>query len=412
MKLNNIYLNSILSKVFLIFLSFVNSIVINRYLGPDLRGEYALLLNISNILAVVLGFNITSSYPYFLRKYKDNILEKINNIVLFQTFSYIATLYFIYLYGSSPEVMILLTLSIIAQLSNQLDFISIVKNINKRNKIVTVSGIIQTLLLITMYFLTNENLYYIVGTLIFFHLFKIFMYMLFNKPKITLKLNSKLMTREVLKFSFFPMLTSLLTILNYNMDVIILKFFVENREIGLYSLAVTLASMLWIIPDAFKDVLFNKTAQNDSIDALKFSIKINLYFSFIVIIIFSIFGNGFISFIYGEEFSGSFLVSLILISGTIPMIFFKLISTLYQAVGKQHYSFYTLALSVLINFVFNVITIPFMGIIGAAISSVFSYLICGLIMLSTFKKLYNIRLKDFFIVNSNELNILKKKFNK
>ena len=89
------------------------------------------------------------------------------------------------------------------------------------------------------------------------------MYMLFNKPKITLKLNSKLMTREVLKFSFFPMLTSLLTILNYNMDVIILNFFVENREIGLYSLAVTFASMLWIIPDAFKDVLFNKTAQND-----------------------------------------------------------------------------------------------------------------------------------------------------
>ena len=170
MKLNNIYLNSILSKVFLIFLSFVNSIVINRYLGPDLRGEYALLLNISNILAVVLGFNVTSSYPYFLRKYKDNILEKINNIVLFQTFSYIATLYFIYLYGSSPEVMILLTLSIIAQLSNQLDFMSIVKNINKRNKIVTVSGIIQTLLLITMYFLTNENLYYIVGTLILFPL--------------------------------------------------------------------------------------------------------------------------------------------------------------------------------------------------------------------------------------------------
>lgn len=412
MKLSNVYLNSIFSKIFLISLSFINSIVINRYLGPDLRGEYALLLNLSNILAVVLGFNITSSYPYFLRKYKNNVLEKINNIILFQTFIYIAVLIFIYLYGSSPDVMTLLTLSIIAQFSNQLDFISIIKNINKRNKIVTLSGVIQTIALVVMYFLTSENIYYIISTLICFHLLKIFAYMFFNKTKITINLNSMLMTSEILKFSFFPMLTSLLAILNYNMDVIILNFFVENREIGLYSLAVTLASMLWIVPDAFKDVLFNKTAQNDSVDALKLSIKINLYFSFIVIIIFSVFGNSFISFIYGEEFSESFLVSLILISGTIPMIFFKLIGTLYQAVGKQHYSFYTLALSVLINFVCNLITIPFMGIIGAAISSVFSYLVCGLIMLSTFKKLYDIRLKDFFVVNSNELNILKKKFKK
>lgn len=33
---------------------------------------------------------------------------------------------------------------------------------------------------------------------------------------------------------------------------------VDFGDIGIYSLAVNLGGQLWLIPDAFKDVLFNK----------------------------------------------------------------------------------------------------------------------------------------------------------
>lgn len=411
MNINNIFINSVFSKVFLIVLSFINSILINRYLGPELRGEYAIILNLTNIIAVILGFNITSSYPYFLRKYKENISEKIINTVIIQMFIYLFIIFIIYIIGSRSSIIDLLLISIIVQFSNQLDFITIIKNINKRNKLINISGLFQTILLFILYLFTSENIKYVIAVLICFHLTRILLYCWSNKIKFSLNSNSDLRVKEIIKFSFFPTVTSLLTILNYNMDVIILDFFVGKKDIGLYSLAVTLASMLWIIPDAFKDVFFNKTAKNDSILSLVLSIKINIYISLIVIILFTFIGNEFINLVYGSDFGGSFYVCLILISGTIPMIFFKLISTLYQAIGKQHYSFWILALSVLINFVINILLIPLYGIYGAAISSVFSYLICGLIMMYTFQKIYKIKSKKFFVININDYKSLLKKLN-
>lgn len=408
MKRNNEYIVSILSKIILVGLSFTNSIIINRYLGPELRGEYAFILNVSNIITIILGFNVASSYPYFSKKYGVSIIKKFINIIFIQTGIYVFAAIIFSLFLQNDLLMSILVISIILQFSNQLDFMSIITNVNKRNIIMIISAFINTAILFYLFFNTKSSLDYIIGALLLFNVIKILFYIINNKFIPAKKLETSLPLLDVFKFSFFPMIISLFTIFNYNIDVVILKLFVDNREIGLYSAAVTLASTLWIIPDAFKDVLFNKTAKNDSIKAIILSIKVNVYISLLVILGFVFIGKAFISLVYGVEYLDAFYVSVVLLIGTIPMIFFKMINTLYQAIGKQKYSFYILFISVLLNVIINFLIIPILGILGAAISSVLSYMICGIIMLLSFNKKYNVTFKDIFLIDSYEKNIIKR----
>ncbi|NLM50011.1 MAG: hypothetical protein GX196_03555, partial [Clostridiaceae bacterium] len=106
-------------------------------------------------------------------------------------------------------------------------------------------------------------------------------------------------------------------------------------------------------------------------------------------------------------FVKSYMVTVLLFIGIIPMIFYKLIYTLFIANGKQKISFTILLISVILNVIGNFIFIPFHGINGAAITSVGSYIICGSAFLYVFKKEFDIKWKDIFIFNKQEIKRIK-----
>ena len=80
------------------------------------------------------------------------------------------------------------------------------------------------------------------------------------------------------------MLMQLMITLNYNLDVILLKRLTNNLTyVGLYSVAINLGNMLWLIPDAFRDVVFNKTAVEDSVKEIVNLIKVNILIAITII---------------------------------------------------------------------------------------------------------------------------------
>ncbi len=418
---NNMYTISVISKIISVGLAFINSIIINRYLGPSLKGQYTYIFNIVSILSIIIGFNIASSYPYFSKKFGKEVKQKFINIIYYQTIIYFFILFIFSFFIKEKMFLIIMFISTLFQFNNQITFMSIIIDINRRNIISIIASFSYTLLLIIIYITSKNSIFLIIFAQVFFSIINLILLISINKiyPKIgcfnivrSKNLKEFITVREIISFSFFPMITTLLTTFNYNLDVIIMKIFVSNNEIGIYSVGVTLAAMLWIIPDAFKDVLFNKTAKDDSIKDIIFSLKVNIYISVFIIIIFLFLGKIFIEIAYGKDFIYSYYVSIILFIGTIPMIFFKIINTLYISIGKQMYCFYVLLLSVVVNIACNFILIPFIGIIGAALSSVLSYLISGIIILKSFENNYKVKLSDIFIFTTNEKKQLYLKFNK
>lgn len=409
--LKNPYFVSLITKINTIVLTFIGSVMLNRYLGPSLKGEYSFVLNYVNILSLILTLSITKAIPYFKKKYGDEIEKNIINMIYLFTLSYIAIAIVIASQINSSTIMIIMIFSIFSHFYQQISFVAMIKNINLKNILNFFDLFIYTLVLTSLFFFEFDDKLNMVFLLYSFKLvFSIIVYVItfkiyptFKQGKANLGLYG-----EVLKFSFFPTISTLLITFNYKIDIIILENFESFSQIGLYSLGVTLAGMLWIVPDAFKDVLFNKTAKKDSIKDILFSIKFNIYISLIIILGFSLLGQTFILYVYGNEFVPATTVTLLLFIGNIPMIFFKMINTLYIAKGKQKLAMFILSFAVGLNVIVNFILIPLYGINGAAIASVLSYTLCGLLFLFSFLKQYNIKLKSVFFINKDEINYFLK----
>ncbi|MDR4969424.1 MAG: hypothetical protein RG740_07380, partial [Acholeplasmataceae bacterium] len=60
--LNNPYILSVLSKVSAISIALLFTVFFNRYLGVELRGAAAVILNYATILSLVFGFGIYQEY--------------------------------------------------------------------------------------------------------------------------------------------------------------------------------------------------------------------------------------------------------------------------------------------------------------------------------------------------------------
>jgi Na+-driven multidrug efflux pump len=84
-----------------------------------------------------------------------------------------------------------------------------------------------------------------------------------------------------------------------------------------------------------------------------------------------------------------------------------MIGVVFLSEGKRLFYFLTLLISVLINIISNVITIPLYGMYGAAFSSVISYSICGLAFLIYFIRVKKVNFLDIILLKPYEIKQLK-----
>ena len=73
---------------------------------------------------------------------------------------------------------------------------------------------------------------------------------------------------KIVPFGFISMVTTLMLTLNYRVDTLMMGYLyhIPDTEIGFYSLGVSLSEYGWLIPDAFREVLFSRTAKDDAIE--------------------------------------------------------------------------------------------------------------------------------------------------
>ena len=63
--MKNQYIYSIATKVIVVVVGFLNSVVLARYLGPELKGMATTVINYSNIFSIIITFGLQEAYPYF-----------------------------------------------------------------------------------------------------------------------------------------------------------------------------------------------------------------------------------------------------------------------------------------------------------------------------------------------------------
>ena len=425
-KIKNIakttYAYSFAAKAVHISLGLIGTIFINRYLGAELKGEYAYIINILNISFTIFNLGIYQSYPFNKRQGMKNIKNKYVNLMIKQSLVYfiigliIIPLIAIILPNGADNVLIIsisymyLILNI---LSHQLSMVASVETFKKKSKALIISELTQFILLGFMFVFLNKNILVPIIIGIIYYTVYIILCMQYLNVKIKLKEHDVEFAKKTLKMGIFPTLFTLFLSLNYRLDIIFLKQYtntpaVSLADVGLYSVGVQLAQYIWLIPDIFKEVLFNKTSRKDSIREILYCSKISILISLLFLIFILVFGDTLIIALYGNEYAGAVNITKIIFIGVISMCIFKVLNPLYNAKGKFFENFIILFISILINVILNFILIPLYGSIGAAIASVIGYVVCSIVYLFRFMKEYKIKIWQVILINRQDIKDINK----
>ena len=173
-----------------------------------------------------------------------------------------------------------------------------------------------------------------------------------------------------------------------------------------YSVGAGIAECIWLIPDAFKEVLFSRTSRGNPISEINLTIKINMFVSIVLIIIMFIFGKEVLLIYSGREYLGALSVTRIILLSVPAMSLFKVTNPLYLANGKQKLYCYILLVSVIANIIMNLIAIPLFGINGAALASVVAFSVCGIAFYGFYVKEYGIKWYEPLILKPKDLKIV------
>ena len=405
---SNDYVFTIFTKVMAVFIGLIASSYSNRFLGPELKGQLGQINSLLSIVAVTANFGLYQPYPYYKRQGAADTLDRFLRIFALQFIAYTALGVLGATVFDSFQLTAVCLLAPIQVLANQLSFMIMVEDVKFKNVIFFTARITNTLVTILAFYTMDRTIMVSLALIVIGDVITI-VFALARMRRLPNPLRADLrFAAKIVPFGFVSMVTTLMLTLNYRVDTLMMgyMFHIPDAEIGYYTLGVSLSEYGWLIPDAFLEVLFSRTAKDDAVGEVTMSMKVNLYLTLLMIVGILVLGRPVIYLLAGAPYLPAYPVTVMLIAGIIPMSYFKIIGTLLLAQGKKMVYLGMLTGSVVVNILCNLVTIPLWGKMGAALSSVVSYTVAGGLFLLYYLRTYQVPLRDVFLFRREELDRL------
>ncbi len=410
----NPYVFSVFSKITLVVLGFLYTVLMSRYLGASLKGDVAYITSVTSITCIIFGCGVHQAYPYFTKKTGENVAPIFMRLAVEMLAVYlIIAAALTLLLRADVSLGCILMLTPIFVYNRIVSYICMVENPNRKNLVDLIAALLEVVLIIVLWLLLKPTL--LIGALIY--LFKdVFLSCVYTwrmRHALVPFAKSSLSIRlEILKFGFFPMLLLLMSTLNYRVDVIMLKASVSSADVGIYSVGVMLAERVWLIPDALKEVMISNLAKGKGVEEVSFVIRLCNSSCILVVLAIVALGRPFINLFFGAEYAGAYTITIVILVGVLFMVYYKLIAAYNIVHGKQKENILFLLVSVASNLVANALLIPRFGNIGAALASILSYAVAAFLFTQRFARETGTKLGSMLFINRADLERLFSHFRK
>lgn len=413
--IKNEYIFALITRFVNIFIAIAQSIIIARYLGPELKGISAYISSIYGIGSIIITFGMHQAYPYLVKKYgKDYFYKRYISLVylIFGIYSLLSLPFF--LTSLSIDICISILIMPLAGYSRIISYVCLIESPNKRNRVSLYITFIHLFITVALMVCTTANYFWMIFILVINMIIEslYFTYILGCKP--VFDKESKVLLYELVKFGFFPMIALLMTTLNYKIDVLMLGQydFITYSMIGVYSLGIGLADKIVVIPDSLKGVLVSKLSKGAPDSEVARICRLCMIAGLSIFFFLLIFGRWLIHLLYGDVYAGAFKVIIITSIGVIFVGYFKLIAQYNIVNGKQIKNVILLSVAILVNVIGNLVFVPTMGIYGAALATSIGNFVCGFVFVLYFSRISNIPLSEMLFIKKGDLAIVKQYFNR
>lgn len=394
------------------FFGYVTRIVMARFFGADAYGMFMLASAIVGIVTTMALLGIPQGLSRFISYYMGkNNLQKVKGTifsaikitfplgivggVLVFLFSGEISVYFF----NEPELMPLVQLfSLSIPLSVILAIIlHIFRGFQKmRYKVIIEDSLkpVSTLLLVVIFFFLG---YGIIGAVLAYTIGYIISviigaYLLIRfSPMLGKRIDSLSVKKDLFSFSWPLIISGYLWMVITWTDTMLLGFFWNSSDVGIYNAILTTAAVLLVVIDAFIYIfmpviseLYAKGKKREIFDVhrslTKWIFMINISFFLLMVL----FPDNVLGVLFGKDFFDQHIyaastVLIILSTGNMIRIFGSLTTSGIMAIGKTKLITSITIIGAIVNLTVNLLLIPEFGIIGAAIGTTTAFIVMALI---------------------------------
>lgn len=393
-------------------LSFLLVPIYTAYLAESEYGTLDLVVNTVALILPIITFQITDGiYRFILRQDdKSKIKEYISNgsIVIFINTIIFTVIYVIGAKFIEFDNKFIIYIYVISTILYTL-WAQILRGL-KKNIDYAVAGIIVTVITLGLNILLIVKLNFgIEGIMISYAVSNLLAVIYIEmKGKILSCIDFKVINKETIKkLSVYsiPLIPNVVSwwIMNVS-DRYMITYFLGAAFNGLYAIANKFSSIIVIINSFFSlawqesAILEYDSQDRDDYYTRMFNTYMVLQFTGMLILI-SVTKFAFIFLVKGNYNNGYTIVP-ILYMASIFSAFSVFYGTGYLSAGDTRGSFYTTIIGAVLNIIINIVALPILGIEGAAVSTLLSYLIVWVVRIVQTRKYFNIKIniKDFSIL--------------
>ena len=394
-------------RFFLLFISLISSIVIARKLGPHGQGLYATALALCSIAAQLGNIGLQSANTFFSSKdaylLKSLLYNSIFTSLLASSFfiviAYILYNFFPSIWPINKELTVISSFWLPAGLTLLLTqgLLVGIQQIFKYNVIEFTQKITFFLIICLIFYVDNisPKTFFLFNTLSVYVAAALCIYFIKRYPSFVRKYTfDSSFYFKTIRYSMGAYVASILSYLTLRFDLLMVKTMTSSQSTGNYSIAVSIADVLYMLPSVVGLMLFSKLSPDSVSEHRVHILKKSISLLSIIMLFFSIIAaltaHFFIDLFYGKEFNTAAQALIYLIPG----IYFLSLSTQNQnfMASTKRLKMMTIGpfLAFIINILLNLLLIPSLGINGAAISSSISYTlwfaVSSILLYSSIKK--------------------------
>jgi len=225
--------------------------------------------------------------------------------------------------------------------------------------------------------------------------------------------------RDLFKYGFLNQTGHFVQFFNLRLSYYLLKSFMDEGRVGVFSNAVSLAEAIWIISSSIALVQYARIANaEDRGYAQKLTLdlsKICLVVSAAAIAVLCLLPPVVYTFVFGPDFGEMAGIIRILAPGILFYCIFLILGHYYSGIGRYQMNTFAALCGLAATCILGFTLIPRYDVTGAAITSAVSYTVNAIFLFVFFLKESHFKGKDFLLKKSevrNYIGELKQQFSK
>lgn len=411
------------SNIFIFSISILATVITSRMLGPAGKGVLSVANNLISVSLIVLGFGIASSNVFYVgkeRKDVDSIIG-VNLIIACFTVAVVTILYFInlkanitFLFKGLSNSTILIVLLIVPFMNLKTSLINILlglQEIVSYNKINIFDNVLSLILMIVFIFTFGSAYSVLISMLIsVLTILLILVYILFYKRNCKINFK-KILMKDMLKYGIKAQTGNAVQFLNYRLDIFIINYLLNLKQVGIYSNAVALGETMWKVSGSVSTMMLPMTTNSKNKIEMKHFVNKVTRMTLTLIIICSVLlvavSKPIILLLLGKEYIGSVNALLLLIPGISIFSVCNILSSYIAGIGLVEKNIIASSVSCIITIILDFTLIPLLGINGASIATSISYITATMITVFFYIKITGSTIKEMFIMTKDDFAEVK-----